>query len=624
MSHELLLVAGDLEPTARARRRRLVIHAAAQVPGAVDWVLAENEHATLAIVTTYPSGGSAILNEEDAQGTVVTLGASETAAKTAARDQAGQRLGAECGHIKVILHRDATVAISTDGTGFLPSYWAATDGEFLFATHLASLVSLGADPRPDDAAMLEYLVMLQPLGRKTILRQVALFPAGGQLRLVPRQAPRMEINHLYAPSDEQMVDAEAVSEFSSVWTTVIQDMFGRTCGSRAAMGLSGGLDSRAIGLESVRNGFRPHAFTYGTLETRAGQVACEIARLLELDHTMLPVTEGRLLKEPSTTSMMLDGAHSPAEMYEFWFADSLRTFTDVVINGHAGGPLWGDDKAIGIDDRSLLIDRLTERYSPEIAQLQTLLNEDAGAAAHEALHTSLSESLQEWDIAARPDMVIFWNIYNRQFRWGNMLTSALRRSGLRIEAPFLDSRFLRFSARLTPAQRMNGRLYLQVHRKVFSATARVSRSDDGNAPQHLSHLYWSGNLSFERQFAHFATQHPISAGRRAGLHLQRVAAARLQSRGLLPHLSDHYTARHAVFPADLWLRTSSAYRQRLLEFAEATPPLSIVSAKSMDRVLEDLRTGCIQVGALRIAKIATLQAWIADYARRAELRQSAE
>lgn len=624
MSHELLLVVGPADADARARRRRVVEHAAGQVPGSGSWTVVESSTATLGIVTTDPPGGSSVSVETTRAGTVAVLGVSRRALDAVARDPLqGAELGSEAGHVSLVLGADGSVQVGTDGTGFLPCYWTERDDELLLATHLASLVSLGAPPDPDEQGVLEYLVMLHPLRERTTLRDVQMLPAGGRLVRLPGRAATLSTRRLFTPSGDSMSDDLAVRTFRQIWGETISDISRGAAGERVVLGLSGGLDSRAVAVEAVRHGFRPLTYTYGSRSTREGEVASAVAEALELEHLLIPVTRDRMLPDPVSMAGVLDGAHSPGEMYELWFADRLRSFADVVVNGLAGGPLWGDDKALGLRTTEAVLAAQVARYGPDVAAVRSLLAPQLADSVAERIRMSLADSMAEWDMTARPDMPIFWKVHNRQFRWGNMLTNGLRRAGIRTEAPFLDARFLTFAARLTPEQRRNGRLYLRVQREVFGPTAQVPRSDDGNAPRHLDHVYWSGDSSYARQLAALTARHPVSGVRRGMRQAVRVGGSWVRGHTGLAWVGDSEEARRSVFASDLWVRTQRQYRERLARFLEAAPVPDLLSAAAVERSIDALRTGGAVADPLMLAKAATAQVWLADYTRRAELRRAA-
>ncbi|SDT58851.1 asparagine synthetase B family protein [Jiangella sp. DSM 45060] len=617
MSYEILLSCGSDRPEDRARRRATVGRAAGLVPGATSSRIAETPTATCALVATEPAGGTLAEFREDASGSFVAVATTAHGLAVAATSD-GQLAGAEAGHVGVHLRTDGTVSAGTDGMAFLPAYWAESDsGGLLLSTHLASLVSLGLPNRVDERGLLEYLVMLHPLQERTLLAGAGLLAPGTHLEWSQADGGHRKGMPLFQPSAESMSDDEAVAAFAEVWREVVADVLGRNAGARLALGLSGGLDSRAIAVMATELGARPVSYTYGNGRNREAVVAARVAERLGLPHVQVPVTDDRLLRQAPRIADRLDGAHSPAEMYELWFDDLLPTFADVIVNGLAGGPIWGDDKGLGITDPTQAAERQWHRYQGSVAAMAPYLSDDVRGEAPAVIRDGLAESMAGWDFSQRGDAVIFWKLANRQLRWGNILVNALRRSGLRIEAPFLDSRVLRFASRLTTDQRRNGTLYLQAHRELFAATANIGRSDDGNSPHGLTHVYWSGDSSFLGQLSALGRRHPVSAGRRAARFALQTGAGHLRQRTGLARPADVIDRRASVFPADLWARTRPVYAQRLATFLEAAPPSPLLSESAIARAAAELRAGRSPSDPLLLAKVATANHWLADYATRA-------
>lgn len=624
MSHEIALIHGSVGEHARVDRRRRVERAAAAVPNASSWTVAESPTSAVALVSTTPGGGSSAEIARGSDGTIVAIAGSESALeRLLVAPTLGSTSGAELTHVLVQLHPGGQADIRTDGVGLIPSFWSKRDGELLFSTSLASLVTLGIDPDPDPQGVLEYLLMMHPLGERTILRQARLLPAGGRISIDEGGQVALDVDRLFTPDADAMSDDEAVRVFRATWADVIGDVLDRSSGSRLAVGLSGGLDSRAIASECVRRGATPMTFTYGTRHTYEGEAAARVAGALGLDHMFLRVSPDRRLREPLPTAALLDGAHSPAEMYEAWFTDRLRSFADVVVNGHAGGPLWGDEKALGLRGEERLVTALERRYAPALAEMRRFLAPDLRSSAQSMLHDGVADSLREWHMG-RADTTTFWNVHNRQFRWGNMMPNLLRRSGIRTEAPFLDSRFLAFSRRLTADQRRNGNLYLRIQREVFPETAGIPRSDDSNAPAHLDHVYWSGDVSYPAQLLQLASRHPVSAGRRALRRLRMVGGEKVRARTPLTRFDERLQRRLTPFPADLWSQHDARYRNNLADFLTASTPRWPLDAGGIEHEVLALRAepGAAghDAGPLSLAKLATVLAWLADYDRRARTR----
>lgn len=623
MSHEVLLISGDSSRDQGARRLLLAEHAASHIPGAQSWKTLSTPTTVLAIVATRPLGGTVVRTDRFARETRVTLALSEDGASRARK--AGDRsreLGAEAAHISIRLPSEGGVCVATDGTAFIPSFWAHHISEFFFSTHLASMFSLGLPAAGDVQGMLEYLVMLHPLGERTIFERARLLTAGTELSYSSRGNISRSTKRLFVPSDDGMSDDEAIRELATVWPQVIADLTASHPDTRLAVGLSGGLDSRFIASEFARQGYSPLTYTYGSLTTREASVATRLADALSLDNLRISVTPDRLMPDAIGLMQRLDGSHSPAEMYEDWFADQLRDVTQTIVNGLAGGPLWGDEKALGLKGHDLVLSAQLKRYTPELARLSQLLSPDIRDSAAELIRSGLSESLQEWDTDERSDAVVFWKAHNRQFRWGNMLTAAMRRNGLSTAAPFLDGRFLRYAARLTPAQRLNGRLYLRAHTELYPDSALLPRSDDGNALVALDHVYWTNSTPLALQLARLATHHPTSASRRAIRRLYESGTSVAQVHASMNRPADRLARRRFVFPSDLWLRTEPIYRQRLIDLLEASPAGGPISQTALASSIASLREGRAQ-HPLLLAKVGALNAWLLEAQRRSNLRSTA-
>ncbi|WP_158602820.1 asparagine synthase-related protein [Jiangella rhizosphaerae] len=616
MSGEILLVAGPDEPRARSRRSQLIRQAAARVPGAGAPRIAETSTTALAVVDV----GVPLNLLETSDGAALAAVAATTAGLPQAVTSAkgGHLAGAEAGHVAVRAAADGSVVMSTDGMASVPAFWAEVDGQLLVSTHLTSLVSLGLAPDADEQGILEYLVMLHPLQDRTVLRGARLLPPGGVLTWRAGGPATITAQPLFVPDDSPMGDDEAILAFRAAWNEVIATMYERNRNVRVALGLSGGLDSRAIAAATANLGESPLTFAYGTGRQFETRVAGKVARTLGFTHTRYPVTDEFLLPAAITIAERLDGAHSPAEMFELWFADALAESADVLVNGAGGGPLWGDEKTLGVRSAAEAEAKVWSRYGGAASGARRFLSGDASAALEPTVRGGLAASFEPWDLGRRADMTVFWRVANRQVRWGNMLLNAVRRSGLRTEAPFLDSRFLRFAARLTADQRRNGRLHLRVHRELFPATAGIGRGDDGNSPRHLDHVYWSGDRSYLDQLAGLARRHPVSAGRRAARRAVEVGTHALRGSLSVHGPADWWDSRSSVFPIELWGRTRPVFAARLAALvgsARSVHPL--FDAGALEAAAADLRAGRFDGSAAALARVATAAQWLADAADRA-------
>ncbi len=612
MSHEILLVAGSA--ALGATRREAIDRAALELPGFLSHESGVRGTTAVSLVEAAPSGGDVAAMTTEADGLRLVVG---TGVEPRGRDV--RESGAEAAAVEVLVAEDGRTRVRTDGAGLLPCFWSGSATGLTVSTHLASMVSLGISPDLDDTAVLQYLVLLHPLDDRTLLRGVRLLPPGCELTWVLGQEPTVTSRSLMVPGGEPLSDDQVVARFAALWPEVVQQALERSPGQRPLVGLSGGLDSRAIAAAASQLGRRPLAYTYGTRVNREVRTAERVAQQLGWPHLVLPVTPDRRLHGVVETALRLDGAHSPSEMYESWFAGTLREHGDTIVNGLAGGPLWGDDKAHGLMDLESVVEFQLARYTGAAASLRPYLWGAAASGLDHELRRSLRSSLEPWDMGAREDAPGLWKLHNRQLRWGNMLFSSLRREGLRPEAPFLDSRVLRLTAGLTPEQHKNGSLYLRVHREALPETSNIPRTDDGNSPNRLTHVYWSSDRSFARQLADLGRSHPVSAGRRVYRRAHDVVMGRASAK----HPGSTRLARAAsaadVFPADIWVRGGGTYPQRLASMLRSgdfsgTP----VAPEAVDQACDALEAGRVEGSAGTLGKVAALGTWVADYRRRAK------
>lgn len=621
MSHEILLLAGPEGSAARERRLKVVQHAAELVPGATAHRILDTTAASIAVVETAPGGGSAVSITEAGDSVTVVLATNTSGLDVVTDDLlSGRAAGSEAGHVAVRVTPNGAVVVSTDGMASVPSFWGEHVGHLFFASHLASLVSLGLPADVDERGVSEYLTMLHPLQDRTTLRAARLLRPGEALTWHEGSTRRSE-QPVFLPGDASMTDDEAIARYRELWTAVTSDVFDRHADARVSVGLSGGLDSRSVAAGAVMAGHRPFTFSYGSHRNIETRTAGAVALRLGLPHAVLPVTDDYLMPDPERSVGRLDGAHSPAEMYELWFSDVLRPITDVLVNGAGGGPLWGDEKTLGMTNADAVGAQIWSRYAGAAAAAEPYLAPSARSDAAREARSGIQTSLTDWDLSARADMTVFWRVANRQVRWGNMLTSAVRRSGIQIETPFLDARFLRFAANLSPSQRMNGRLHLRAQREVFAATADIGRSDDGNSPQRLNHVYWSGESTYLSQLSTLTRRHPGSGVRRATRRVADVGAGVLRRYPPLTGPANWWQERRSVFAVDLWGRTRAPFAERLAALIEAHDTVHpMFDERALSTAAAELRAGRFAGSASALARVATANAWLVDYAARERAR----
>src|SRR5699024_9550829 len=361
-----LAVAGPRRSADRARRRTVISHAAEQMPSRISHQILETECATVALVQTAPVGGSIGDVRRDRESGRGALAVTDAGLQTAMSTSDPHEHGAEAGHVLIEADVDQ-VTMVTDGLGFVPAYWGESDGSLMLSTHLASLVSLGLAADPDEQAVAEYVVHMHPWGHRTLLRGAELLAPGGALRWQVGEPARVTARPLYTPGAPAMTDDEAIAEFTALWPQVLEQRRDRSGTRRTAVALSGGLDSRAIAAGCVGIGWHPMTYTYGSLRNDETRTAVQIAERLQVPQVVIPVDNDHVLRELPRILAAMDGAHTPGEMYESWFDDRLRSFADVIVNGMIAGPMWGDDRTMGMTDPDTVARQLQSRFAGAVS-----------------------------------------------------------------------------------------------------------------------------------------------------------------------------------------------------------------------------------------------------------------
>src|SRR5690606_20797357 len=139
--------------------------------------------------------------------------------------------------------------------GFLPCYWGTVPDGLAISTHLATLVSLGVSADVDERGLVEYLTLHHPLGTRTLLRDAQMLAAGGEVGWRPGTPVTTDCRPIFLPTDDPLTDDDVVDAFAETWSAVVADAVGGP--GVTALGLSGGLDSRAIAETAVRQGIQP-------------------------------------------------------------------------------------------------------------------------------------------------------------------------------------------------------------------------------------------------------------------------------------------------------------------------------------------------------------------------------
>ena len=135
-----------------------------------------------------------------------------------------------------------------------------------------------------------------------------------------------------------MTAEEAVQGCADLFKKAVQ---ARADSTRAALLLSGGLDSRAI-LAFVREPRRVATFTYGAPRSLDVQLAARLAHTAGCQHECESFPDGSWVQSRADQFLDLTDAVQSV-IHSHWMAalDRIRGKADVVLNGWGGGTILG-------------------------------------------------------------------------------------------------------------------------------------------------------------------------------------------------------------------------------------------------------------------------------------------
>lgn len=191
--------------------------------------------------------------------------------------------------VAAVMKRTGDVVIINDILGRLPLYYHRKAKGLVVSREIGFITGLLGNKRPDRMAMVQTLLVGFAWGGRTLVDDVKrLEPAS--LIHVGRKEQRITLRNLYKFNfDDKRNGTDSVRASANH----LVDLFVETCRRRAGaftnrrniLGLSGGLDSRAVGAALLRSGVELDGVTYldhtGT-SAKDAEIAGKIARALNI------------------------------------------------------------------------------------------------------------------------------------------------------------------------------------------------------------------------------------------------------------------------------------------------------------------------------------------------------
>lgn len=380
------------------------------------------------------------------------------------------------GCFAAVLETERRSALVTDRYASIPIYLHRLRGQVAAAPDAWSVAgAMESSPALDVEAALDLLRTSYVTGTRTLLEGIETVAPACVLD-VGDGDPRERRYWSYGYRPEPMSEADARNELGAVFARVAERTSRHLCdrGQRAALTLSGGLDSRV--LAAILRKVHPEpllALSYGTEGNPEVGVAAEVAEALELDFRTTGLSSAYWNSEFITRSVREVGPTT-----RFTCGLGARhldaTGADVVIPGHTGDFVSGGHlpAQVGMISNRRQLHAYLEfthfRYLGSDRTLRRILNAPFDAMKWRSLEVSTGAFDFNEDLLGLVDR---WNVENRQRRMILMELRAYERLGAWM-LPFYDHELIDFYARVPHDQRVAQNLYIDTARhELFTGVA---------------------------------------------------------------------------------------------------------------------------------------------------------
>ena len=181
-----------------------------------------------------------------------------------------------------MLEEQRHLVLATDRLGFRPLYYAATADWFAYASEVKALLAiLDGVPEIDEIALRQYFAFDHMLGDRTWWRDIRVVPPASIWRVSRDQTTRQRYWSFSDLRPQQCDPEEAHHEFARLWDRAVAQH--HRSGLTPVL-LSGGLDSRLLVAELLRQGVDVRAVTYGSTLSPEVRPARAVAKIAGIDH----------------------------------------------------------------------------------------------------------------------------------------------------------------------------------------------------------------------------------------------------------------------------------------------------------------------------------------------------
>lgn len=253
----------------------------------------------------------------------------------------------------------------TDRYGFKYLYWWEDDGQVVWSSETKGFLEApGFEPSIDRESLAFFMEHGRHDADRSWFSGVQLVPPGSVLTWdlsgdESRETQYWSWDHVSIV--QGIGQAEAAERMGELWERAVRRQAERDPDQRLGVGLSGGLDSRAILAALNEPDLRNcRTFTFGRGDCRDLRIARQVAKRFDLDHDWFRIDETNWFEGRLQGIWMTDGHVPLRHLHSMAALPSLPGRIDVNLNGFLGGALQSG-KYIKAGDEATLEDKLASR-----------------------------------------------------------------------------------------------------------------------------------------------------------------------------------------------------------------------------------------------------------------------
>lgn len=346
------------------------------------------------------------------------------------------------------------------------------------------LLRLVAPPEPQVSRLplLEYLILLSPMGRRTLEGGIERLQAGDRVEWSEESGPHLHAEGLrvefgaYDPDMHPHVVAKALRE--AICASIERKLAWHRL--PPVLALSGGYDSRLIGAAMRDMGHRPVAYTYGEPHHQEFWAARQIAQQLGLTVRMVAYPPDMLRSRMEQYFEALQGQCDPCVLHIANLLAMPEPDGTAVLHGFLGDVLTGAFVGSLPDDafasRDALVDAIARRYA-----YPTLLKAAEAAGIGHPLDL-LRQAVYD-ELPPAPHLyqsAILWNCLNRQRRF---IATQVDILGPRFAPfyPYYDRAYMELWLNQPLSAQIDRTLLRTLYTRHFPAMATIPHPDHASA-----------------------------------------------------------------------------------------------------------------------------------------------